>query len=135
MLTPPENLLLRGQGDVQGKSFAPLWQYRDGGEAFVTQAYTATLTTLYEEESYVLLSVILVSTDPGKSDYFDFSSHSSFATDSQMAEYVNSAMSRSLYRFSTNAQPSDRLLTLATVSGGESGQCIVLIFRMKRNNE
>lgn len=133
--TPPENLLLRGRGDVAGRAFAPLWQYRDGGQAFVSTAYTASLTTLYEEESYVLLAVILQDSDPAKAGYFDFSSHGTFATDEEMTAYASAAMERSLYRFSTDLRPSDRLLTLATVSGGTDEQCLALIFRMKREGE
>ena len=33
--SPPENLLLRGQGTIEGKVFAPLWQYATAGRDFV----------------------------------------------------------------------------------------------------
>ena len=36
--TPPENLLLRGEGNVAGVSFAPLWQYESGGIGFAAGA-------------------------------------------------------------------------------------------------
>ena len=133
--TPPENLLLRGEGNVAGVSFAPLWQYESGGIGFAAGACFAQLTTLYEDARYVLFSVIVADSDPAKPGYFDYAAHSTFDTDAQMMEYVQSAVDHSLYRFSVSVEPSDRLLTLATVSSRGNGQCLVLLFRMVREGE
>ena len=133
--TPPENLLLRGEGNVDGVSFAPLWQYQSGGIGFAAGACFAQLTTLYEDARYVLFSVIVADSDPAKPGYFDYAAHSTFDTDAQMMEYVQSAVDHSLYRFSVSVEPSDRLLTLATVSSRGNGKCLVLLFRMVREGE
>ena len=133
--TPPENLLLRGEGNVAGVSFAPLWQYESGGISFAAGACFAQLTTLYEDARYVLFSVIVADSDPAKPGYFDYASHSTFDTDAQMMEYVQLAADRSLYGFSVSVEPSDRLLTLATVSSRGNGKCLVLLFRMVREGE
>lgn len=133
--TPPENLLLRGEGNVAGVSFAPLWQYESGGIGFAAGACFAQLTTLYEEARYVLFSVIVADSDPAKPGYFDYASHDTFDTDAQMMEYVQSAADRSLYGFSVSVEPSDRLMTLATVSSRGNGKCLVLLFRMMREGE
>lgn len=133
--TPPENLLLRGEGNVAGVSFAPLWQYESGGIGFAAGACFAQLTTLYEDARYVLFSVIVADSDPAKPGYFDYASHDTFDTDAQMMEYVQSAADRSLYGFSVSVEPSDRLMTLATVSSRGSGKCLVLLFRMVREGE
>ena len=130
--TPPENLLLRGEGNVAGVSFAPLWQYESGGIGFAAGACFAQLTTLYEDARYVLFSVIVADSDPAKPGYFDYASHDTFDTDAQMMEYVQSAADRSLYGFSVSVEPSDRLMTLATVSSRGNGKCLVLLFRMVR---
>lgn len=129
---PPENLLLRGQGSVPGKTFAPLWQYVSGGVPFVSSAATAKLTSLYEEESYVLFAVIVADSDPQKSGYFNYASHPSFATDEAMMRYVQEARSHSLYQFDVDVQASDRLLTLSTIG---SDSCLVLMYRMARDGE
>ena len=129
---PPENLLLRAQCSVPGKAFAPLLCYVSGGAQFVSTAAAATLTTLYEEERYVLFSVIHSSSDTSSPAYFNYASHPTFATDASMMQYVESARARSLYPFSVDVQPSDRLLTLATL-GGEN--TVVLLFRMVRPGE
>lgn len=133
--TPPENLLLRGEGNVAGVSFAPLWQYESGGIGFAAGACFAQLTTLYEDARYVLFSVIVADSDPAKPGYFDYASHDTFDTDTQMMEYVQSAADRSLYGFSVSVEPSDRLMTLATVSSRGNGKCLVLLFRMVREGE
>lgn len=133
--TPPENLLLRGEGDVAGVSFAPLWQYESGDIGFAAGACFAQLTTLYEDARYVLFSVIVADSDPAKPGYFDYASHDTFDTDAQMMEYVQSAADRSLYGFSVSVEPSDRLMTLATVSSRGNGKCLVLLFRMVREGE
>lgn len=133
--TPPENLLLRGEGNVDGVSFAPLWQYQSGGIGFAAGACFAQLTTLYEDARYVLFSVVVADSDPAKPGYFDYAAHSTFDTDAQMMEYVQSAVDHSLYRFSVSVEPSDRLLTLATVSSRGNGKCLVLLFRMVREGE
>ena len=130
---PPENLLLRGQSAVGGKVFSKLWQYVNGGSAFAASAATARLTTLYEEESYVLFAVILSDSDPKSPNYFNYASSPTFATDEAMLTFVNNARARSLYPFSVDVNASDRLLTLATLGSGN--QSVVLMYRMARDGE
>ncbi|MDO4351468.1 MAG: hypothetical protein Q4C35_12690, partial [Eubacteriales bacterium] len=126
---PPENLLLRGQSAVEGKTFAPLWQYATAGRDFVASAASATLTTLYEQAQYTLFAVIVADSDPASGSYFNYGSHPTFATDEAMLTYVESARTHSLYQFNVDVQASDRLLTLATI-GGDS--CLVLLWRLDR---
>ena len=83
----------------------------------------------------MLFSVIVADSDPAKPGYFDYVSHDTFDTDAQMMEYVQSAADRSLYGFSVSVEPSDRLMTLATVSSRGNGKCLVLLFRMVREGE
>lgn len=129
---PPENLLLRGSCTVPQKTFHALLQFATGGSAFVSTVPTARLTTLYEEESYVLFAVIAAASDPASADYFNYASYPTFATDEVMMTYVNNARAHSLYQFNVDVQPSDRLLTLATMGGDDT---LVLIYRMAREGE
>lgn len=130
---PPENLLLRGQSAVGGKVFSKLWQYVNGGAAFAASAATAQLTTLYEQESYVLFAVILSDNDPKSPGHFNYAGYPTFATDDDMLAFVQSARARSLYPFSVDVNASDRLLTLATLGAGD--QSVVLMYRMARSGE
>ncbi len=130
---PPENLLLRGQSGVPGKTFAPLWQYISGGRDFVAANMTARLTTLYEEENYVLFAVIVANRDPASAQYFNYASYPTFTTDEEMLRYVETARAHSAYQFNVDVNPSDRLLTLATLGSGEN--TLVLLYRMVRDTE
>ena len=130
---PPENLLLRGQSAVGGKVFSKLWQYVNGGASFAASMATAQLTTLYEEETFVLFAVILSDNDPKSPGYFSYASSPTFATDESMLSFVERARSRSLYPFSVDVNASDRLLTLATLGSGD--QSVVLMYRMARDGE
>jgi len=130
---PPENLLLRGQSGVPGKTFAPLWQYVSGGSQFVSANLMARLTTLYEEENYVLFAVIVADSNPSSAQYFNYASNPTFTTDEAMLQYVENARRRSLYQFNVDVSASDRLLTLATLGDGQNS--LVLIYRMVRDTE
>lgn len=130
---PPENLLLRGQGGVPGKTFAPLWQFVSGGSAFVAANQVAQLSTLYEEESYLLFAVIVADGNASSAQYFNYASNPTFTTDEAMLRYVESARQHSLYRFDVDIVPSDRLLTLATLGNGQN--TLVLMYRMVRDTE
>lgn len=130
---PPENLLLRGQGGVPGKTFAPLWQYVSGGSSFVAANMMARLTTLYEEENYVLFAVIVADGNASSSRYFNYASNPTFTTDEAMLRYVDTARQHSLYRFNVDVAASDRLLTLATLGSGQD--TLVLMYRMVRDTE
>ena len=132
---PPENMILRASDSASGKGFNLLWQYRTGGAAFCSQHAFATLTTLYEEEHYVLFAVVAADTARTSPNYFSFADKLRFTTDADMLAFVEDARSRSLYYFPVDVLPTDRLLTLATVSGSSDGQCMVLLFRMLRDGE
>ena len=130
---PPENLLLRGQGGVPGKTFAPLWQYVSGGSGFVSANMMARLSTLYEEENYVLFAVVVADNTPSSANYFNYASNPTYTTDEAMMLYVENARQHSIYQFNVDVLPSDRLLTLATLGNGQ--QTLVLMYRMVRDTE
>lgn len=130
---PPENLLLRGQSAVPGKVFAPLWQYVSGGSQFVSANLIARLSTLYEEENYVLFAVIVADSDPTGAKYFNYASNPTFATDEAMLQYVENARQNSIYPINVDVNAADRLLTLATLGDGQNS--LVLIYRMVRDTE
>lgn len=129
---PPENLLLRGQSSVPGKVFSPLWQFISGGASFAAAHTTAQLTTLYEDERYFLIAVLVAGSDPRADNYFNYASQPTFTTDEAMLAYVNSLRQHSLYDFAVDVQATDRLLTLATLGNDNS---LVLVYRMAREGE
>ena len=94
---------------------------------------TAKLSTLYEEEYYVLFAVIVSDSDPSSGKYFNYASNPTFTTDEAMMRYVETARQHSLYPIGVEVQPGDRLLTLATLGNGQN--TLVLMYRMVRDTE
>lgn len=129
---PPENLLLRGQSDFDGEVFAPLANF--GNQEYVTGKTRATLSTLYEEAQYVLFAVIRANNNSSNAHYFNYASQPTFLNDAEMTRYVEKVRSYSLFQFNVEVTPTDRLLTLATISS-KADESIVLIYRMLRANE
>ncbi|MFH1511957.1 MAG: class B sortase [Bacillota bacterium] len=132
--TPPENILLFGRTSNEGKAFAPLKNYIGGGLDFAGRYAFLSFNSLYEEARYVIIAIVQASSDPNSPEYFDYKDLS-FATDEDMIRYAQSAMSRTLYIFNVGVLPTDRLLTLVTLSDGADASAVVIVCRMLREGE
>ena len=132
---PPENLHLRGQSKMEGRVFAPLRMYSAGGIDFMRRHPLVRLDTLYEEELYVVFAVIETTGVTRSSGDFNYGGYPSFQTDAQMESHVEAARRNSLYEIPIHVLPSDRLLTLSTVSDGLEDSVLVLVARMLRPGE
>ena len=132
---PPENLLLRAQANTDGKLFSPLKQYEQGGTAFLTQHGIVRCDTLYEQAQYVIFAILRADSVVGSADYFNYAGYPTFPSDALMASYVQAAKQKSLYQVEVGVKPSDRLLTLATVSEGSDTTSLVILCRKLRTGE
>ena len=132
---PPENLHLRGQSKVDGKVFAPLWMYRSGGIDFVRQHALVRVDTMYEEALYVVFAVIETTGVTRLAGDFNYGGYPSFLTDVQMENHVEAARRNSLYEIPVDVLPSDRMLTLSTISDGLEDRVLVLVARKLRPGE
>ena len=132
---PPENLIMRGMGGEVAHVLYPLWRFYDNGISFAQKNTHLKLTTLYEEEIYVLYAIVVLDPIDNSEDYIYYTSHSNFSTDEKMMSFVNKAKENSTYLFNTEVLPRDRLLTLSTISSSERNQSIILFYRMVREGE
>ena len=132
---PPENLLLRGQTNTQGKLFEPLLQYATAGAGFVAQHGIITCNTVYEQARYVIFAIVRADSVANSPDYFNYAGYPTFQSDAQMMRYVDSAKGRSVYQINVSVKPTDRLLTLATLAEGSDTTNLVILCRMLRNGE
>jgi len=135
LLPPPENLILRGKSAVEGRLFAPLLRYLDGGALFMRQNALIRMNTIYEEAGYVIFAVIVASTEKESPGYFDYAGHPTFPNDREMERYVNRARQNSLYEIPVDVRPSDRLLTICTLGNGSEKEYLVIMARMLRTGE
>lgn len=127
---PPENLLLRGQGTIEGKVFAPLWQYATAGRDFVASATFRPPDHPVRRGGLCALRGHSGQQQSLSPDYFNYAGYTSFATDADMLSYIETARIHSLYSFNVDVTASDRLLTLATLGSGN--ESLVLLFRQMR---
>jgi len=132
---PPENLILRGQSAVEGKLFASLLRYLDGGVMFLRQNALIRMDTIYEEGEYVIFAVIPVSGNPQSSGYYNYAGHPTFPNDREMERYVSRARQNSRFEIPVDVLPSDRLLTISTLGNGAEKESLVIIARMLRPGE
>ena len=132
---PPENLLLRAQANTEGKLFSPLLKYEQGGGAFVAQHGIVRCDTIYEEAQYVIFAILRADSVINSPAYFNFAAYPTFASDTQMMNYVNAARERSVIKIDVDVKPGDRLLTLATVAEGSDTTSLVILCRMLRSGE
>jgi hypothetical protein len=133
--SPPENLLLRGRSSESGRLFAGLLNYVSGGAEFVRRNALLRMDTLYEEGEYVIFAVILASSIRDTPEYFNYAGSPSFQSDWHMGTYVGGARQHSLYQIPVDVQPSDRLLTIATLGNGAEKESLVIVARKLRPGE
>ena len=132
--SPPENILLYGRTSNPGKVLEPLKGYLTGGLDFASRYAFLSLNTLYEDARYVIIAIVQASADPAAADYFDYK-HLAFETDEEMLAFASKAIGRSTYIFNVPVAPTDRLLTLVTLSDGEDKESLIIVCRMLRDGE
>ena len=91
--------------------------------------------TIYEEAQYVIFAILRADSVINTDAYFNFAAYPTFASDTQMMNYVSAARERSVIKIDVNVQPGDRLLTLATVAEGSDTTSLVILCRMLRSGE
>jgi SrtB family sortase len=131
---PPENIVLYARTATEGKTFAALIQYESQGIEFAGRYAFLSLDTLYEQARYVIIAVVKTDADPASDDALPYRQFT-FATDGDMLTFARDAMEQSLYGFSVGVLPTDRLLTLITLSDGSDSSGLVILCRMLRDGE
>ena len=131
---PPENIVLYGRTSNEGKTFAPLKQLRKPGHRVRGPYAFLSFDTLYEEARYVIIAV--VKTDPIRLRPTRFALQALHLCHRRRdAQFARDAMERSLYNFNVGVMPTDRLLTLVTLSDGSDSSGLVILCRMLRDGE
>ena len=76
-----------------------------------------------------MFAVLLVSSKTGDSNYFNYFSNPSFATEADFNEYVTQLETLSKYTIPVDVKPSDALLTLSTCL--DDDRLVVVARRMR----
>lgn len=126
-----QNLLLHGHNMKDGTMFGHLAQYVTD-KSYIKNHPFIYLNTLWDEEQYVIFSVLDVSLDIKSSAFIDYFSHATFSSDLQFEAYVRSLQNKSMYVLSVDVVPSDALLMLSTCLGEDR---LVIVARRIREDE
>lgn len=111
-----QNLLLHGHNMKDGTMFGHLVQYVTD-KSYIKNHPFIHLSTLWDEEQYVIFSVLDVSLDIKSNAFIDYFSHATFSSDLEFETYVRSLQIKSMYVLSVDVVPSDALLMLSTCLG------------------
>lgn len=126
-----QNLLLHGHNMKDGTMFGRLIQY-ERDISYLKNHPFITLSTLWEEEAYVIFAVLRVSLDVKSEDFFNFYSHPTFSSDAEFDSYVRQLELRSIYAIPMDVKASDALLTLSTCLDEDR---LVIVARRMREDE
>ncbi|MDY6073958.1 MAG: class B sortase [Eubacteriales bacterium] len=133
---PPENIVVHGHNMKNGSMFGKLVHYKiESGTSFYLKYPTISFDSLYEDAQYVIFAVCEVETDYHHPNYFPFIAYTSFQSDADAAEYIQSVKSRSIFNVPIDVGPDDNLITLATCSQTSKSTRLLVVARKIRDGE
>ena len=112
-----QHLVIHGHNMRDGTMFGHLARYQQLD--YYLQHPSITWTTLYAQEQYDVLGVVVVSPDQQNEQYFDYLSAVRFSDDAHMSAYLAQLKKHSLYWTDIPVNNYDALLTLSTCLGDD----------------
>lgn len=113
-----------------GSMFGLLTHYRKLD--FLRKHPLITFSTLWEKENYAVFAVLLVSSNTGDNDYFNYFDHATFASDAEFYDYIRQLQECSKFDIPVDVEASDALLTLSTCIDDNR---LVVVARRLRDGE
>lgn len=140
--TPPNTILYGHYMPSTKNMFTPLEHYKDGID-FLKDHYLISYDTLYEKNHYFIFSVMLLNTDPSRTnpesgdEMFPFWNYATINSKDEFNYYVSECLDRSYYYTGIDLQYGDELLTLVTCdySTFVDDMRLVVVARKVRDNE
>jgi len=124
-----QNLLLHGHNMKDGTMFGRLTQYIYD-RTYIKNHPFINLSTLWRKEQYVIFAVLDVSLDPRDETFFNYFTHSTFASDAEFTSYIRQLQLRSMFAIPIDVEPSDALLTLSTCL--EENRLVIVARRLRK---
>ena len=126
-----QNLLLHGHNMKDGTMFGRLVHYLQDIDYYRAHPFV-NYDTLWEEEEYVIFSVLRVPLNVTDEAFINYFSHPTFASDEAFDAYVRQLQLSSVYAIPINVKPTDALLTLSTCIDEDR---LVIVCRRVREGE
>ncbi len=132
------SLIIYGHNMASGQMFAGLNRLL-GNLNNARAASMITLSTLFREDDYLVLAVILTDeAEPNDAFYFN-TRRTDFASDEDFLAYVEEMRARSMFDYPVEIHADDQLLVLSTCSNKNSAKVkdgrVVVVARRRRGNE
>ena len=107
-----QNLIIHGHNMHDQSMFGRLHRYLR--LSYLQKHSVMRFDTLYEENTYVVIAVLVVPDDARDPGYVNYLGHPSFRSGKQFLDYVGELVERSVYEISIDIDEDDALLTLST---------------------
>lgn len=123
-------LVIHGHNMKDGSMFGRLQRFLELG--YLQKHCIVQFDTLYQEDTYVVFAVLVVSENVHEAAFVNFLGYPSFSSSDQLMEFVNSLMDKSKFAIPVNVDASDTLLTLSTCYGDDR---LIIVARRVRPGE
>lgn len=107
-----QNLIIHGHNMLNGSMFGRLHRYLR--LSYLQKHSVMRFNTLYEENTYVVIAVLVVPDNADDPGYVNYLGHPSFRSGKQFLDYANELVERSVYEIPIDINETDALLTLST---------------------
>jgi sortase B len=113
-----------------GSMFGRLQRYLEIG--YLQKHCVIQFDTLYQESTYVVFAVLIVSENVHEAGFINFLGYPSFSSQDQFMDFVNGLKDKSKFAIPINVDASDALLTLSTCFGEDR---LIVVARRVRPGE
>lgn len=118
-------LLIHGHHMKSGMMFADLMKYKQ--ESFYKEHATIQFSTLYEQQEYEIVAVILSEVYRKSDDVFKYYQVEKVETPAEFDSYIENIKKLALYETGVTAEYSDKLIALSTCEySTENGRLVVI---------
>ena len=128
--TSSKNLIIHGHNMHDATMFGRLHRYLR--LSFLQKHSAIRFDTLYQENPYVVIAVLVVPENVRDPKYLNYLGHPSFRSGKQFLDYVGELVERSVYEIPIDIDENDALLTLSTCYEDER---LLVVARRVRPNE
>lgn len=106
------NVIIYGHNMKSGEMFGSLDKYKN--ESFYKEHMYIKFDTLYERETYEIISVVKTEDDETDTSRYQFYDHIELDSEEEFQEYIEQAKKNACYQIETTAEFGDHLITLST---------------------
>ena len=126
-----DNLIVYAHNLASGEMFGSL--FRMGDRKYLDRDPFVTFSTLYEEDEYVPVAVLVTTVGQGSKDFHFMVK--SFASEESFQTFVAAARERSKIQLNVDCRWGDKLLTLVTCNDEARTERLIVLLRRRREGE